>query len=124
MAATPTLLTSQPQYDSTQATQIVRGTIALTGNYGTGASHGDVLNLAQYGVLSNNPPLRVLIYEQPAAGTTPTGYQLGYAAGANPSNGQLTIMNGAATEYTEGSAYNAALLAAVIYFEAIFLLGQ
>lgn len=124
MAATPTLLTSQPQYDSTQATQIVRGTIALTGNYGSGTSHGDVLNLALYGVQSNNPPLRVLIYEQPPAGTAPTGYQLGYAPGSNPSNGQITIMSAPATEYTEGSAYNAALLAAVIYFEAIFLLGQ
>jgi hypothetical protein len=124
MSAIATLSTGLVQTDSTQATQIARGTIALAGNYGGGATHGDTLNLALYGIQSNLPPLRVLIFETPPAGTAPTGYQLGYAPGTNPSNGQLTIMGGPATEYTEGSAYNAALLAAVLNFEAIFPLGN
>jgi hypothetical protein len=130
MSATAKLLTGLPVNDSTDATQIVRGTIALTGNYGGGATHGDVLNLALYGVQSNYPPVRVFIYEQPAAGSAPTGYQYEYAVGTNPSNGQLVVLGSGASagaplqEYTQGSAYSAGLLAATLYFEALFLLGS
>lgn len=118
------------QSDSTQATQIVRGKIALTGNYGGANTHGDTLNLGFYGVQSNNPPLRVLIYENPPAGTAPSGYALGYAPGTDPTNGVLTVFGtgaaagGPGQEFTEASAYDAALLAAVIEFEAVFPLGN
>lgn len=123
------LNTGLPVTDSTQSTQIARGTITLTGNYGSGTSHGDTLNLALYGIQSNTPPVRVLIYEMPPAGTAPTGYDFEYTVGSNPSNGQLFIKGGAAAgapgqEYTQGSAYSAALLAADLFFEAVFLLGQ
>lgn len=124
MAAKATLNTGLAQSDSTQATQVVRGTIALTGNYGPGATSGDVLNLALFGVQSNQPPLRVLVYEMPAAGTAPTGYLFGYEVGTDPSNGRLSIMTSEGVEYVQGSAYSAALLAAALFFEAIFPLGN
>lgn len=123
MAATATVLQQLSYNDTTQATQIVRGKIVLTGNYGTSSSHGDTLALNLYNVQSNQPPLFVEIIEMPAAGTAATGYNFGYALGSNPSNGLLTITNGT-TEYTEGSAYSAGLLAAALYFQAFFPLGN
>lgn len=120
-----TLTTGLAQTDTTQATQVVRGKIALSGNYGGGATHGDVLNLALYGVQSNYPPLEVRIYEMPPAGTAPTGYEFGYALGADPTSGLLTIIDPTTrAEYTQGSAYSAGLLAAALYFTAIFPLGN
>lgn len=124
MSAAATLNTGLAQTDSTQATQVVRGMIALTGNYGDGATSGDPLNLAKYGVQSSQPPLRVLIYEAPPAGTAPTGYLFGYELGTDPSNGRISIMSAVATEYALGTAYSAALLGAKLFFEAIFPLGN
>jgi hypothetical protein len=130
MSTAATLNTGLAQSDATQATQIVRGAIALSGNYGDGATSGDPLNLAKYGVQSNRPPLRVLIYEMPPAGTAPTGYVYVYEVGTDPSNGRISILGtGAAAgdplqEYTLGAAYSAGLLAAALFFEAVFPLGN
>jgi len=124
---------SLPVTDTTQSTQIVRGSITLSGNYGGGATNGDTLNLAVYPTQSPKTPLRVLVYEQPAAGTAPTGYYFGYAAGTNASNGLLVVsqngaINSPATQITQGSAYPTALVTAAtagyLKFEAIFPLGQ
>lgn len=123
MSAIATLTTGLVQNDTTQATQIARGSIALTATYGPGATSGDLLNLALYDVQSNAAPVRVLVYEMPAAGTAPTGYLFGYEVGSTPANGRLSIMTSEGVEYTQGSAYSAALLAAALFFEAIFTLG-
>lgn len=106
-------------------TQIITGTVALTGNYGTSTSHGDVLDFSKFsyqgiGVQSDQLPISVDFQENPPAGTAPSGYSFGYAPGTTLPLGQLTIMNGAATEYSQGSAYSAPLLAAVITFQAVF----
>lgn len=135
MATAVTPNSGLSQSDSTQATQVVRGSIALTANYGGGATHGDTLNLAFFGVQSNNPPLEVEIFEIPPAGTAPSGYIFGYAPGTNASNGVLTVLQspaiaaapataGPLSEYPEGTAYSAALLAAVLHFRATFALGN
>jgi hypothetical protein len=133
MAAVATANKSLPVADTTQSTQIVRGTIALSGVYGGASTNGDTLNLAISSVRSPKVPIRVLIYEQPAAGTAPTGYQFMYGAGTNATNGVLIVLqNGAinspAAQITAAGAYLTALLTAsaagYIHFEAIFPLGQ
>lgn len=95
MAATATGITIQPILDSTQSTQIVRGSIGLSGNYGGGATNGDTLNLGVYPNQSATAPIRVFIYEEPAAGTAPTGYTFLYAKGTDPTNGLLVVLEGA-----------------------------
>jgi Na+/glutamate symporter len=120
MAATATVdSTYSALHDTTQATQIVRGSIALSGNYGSASSHGDTLALNLYGIQSATL-VRCFIYEQPAAGTAPTGTLWGYAKGTTLANGLLTAMTAYNTEYSEGSAYTTAQKAAVLRFEAVF----
>lgn len=118
IVATPTSVISNP--DTTEREIIVDYALVLTANYGGANTHGDTVDLSADVVKSSAVPNRVEVIEAPPAGTAPTGYQLGYAPGTTQKNGVLTIMNGAATEYTEGSAYSAPLLAAVITLRAWF----
>ena len=120
MAAVATVDSSYAQNDTTQSTQIVRGTVTLSGNYGTGSSHGDTLSFAKiYGIQSTSVPLRVFIYEQPPAGTAPSFYSAVYQKGTTIANGAVNFSL-AGTEYTEGSAYSGAIATAVWKFEAVF----
>lgn len=109
--------------NTTSATQIVNGSIALAANYGSSGTHGDTLNFGLYGIQSATL-VRCIVYEQPAAGTAPTGYQWGFAKGSTINNGLLTCMSAVATEYGNGSAYSAPQLAAVLRFEATFEVGK
>ncbi len=112
--------------DTTQATQIVRGTITLSGNYGGGATNGDTLSFSG---MPNNPtnavPLRVFIYEQPAAGTAPGGWRAIFCPGTTIANGVVAFFNGT-TQLSQGAAYSgtAAVANAVWAFEAIFPVGM
>lgn len=116
-----TTLTLNTPVDVTQQSFIVEGTIVLSGNYGGASTHGDTLNFSGLPTIGSNAlPSWVEFGEFPVAGAAPTGYSFGYAPGTTQANGVLTIMNGAATEYTQGSAYSAPLLAAVIRFRAEF----
>lgn len=134
MAAVAKANKSLPIADTTQGTQIVRGNITLSGVYGGASTHGDTLNLAVFPTQSPKTPLRVFIYEQPAAGTAPTGYEFDYGAGTNATNGVFIVLQGNASasspmsEITAASAYPAALVTAAtagyLKFEAIFPLGQ
>ena len=110
---TPLQVLSNP--DTTGRQVIAEGTVALTGNYGGGATHGDTLNLTQLGdaLKTSNLPTQVEVWEAPPAGTNPTGYQFIFCPGTTLANGVLNISNNLA-EYTEGSAYSAGLLAAVL----------
>jgi hypothetical protein len=123
LAAIATLNTGLSQTDTTQATQIARGTIALTGSMAAG---GDILNLALYGVQSNYPPLAVFVYEYPLVGATVTGYSFVYLQGADPSSGKLVPVLGGVP--LAAGAYPAPLLtesaAGGIQFEAVFALGS
>ena len=109
--------------DVTQREQFYTGTIALSGNYGGGATHGDTLNLAIPGVSSNSVPTRVEIYEQPSAGTAPSFYTGVYQKGTTIANGAVNFSL-AGVEYAEGTAYAGALAAAVWKFRAWFPLGR
>ncbi len=122
MAATITAVNTNVNPDVTNREVIVYFTVPLTGNYGGGATHGDVLNLTQLQDLlkSSQLPLQVELWEAPPAGTAPSGYGYVFAPGTTQANGQLVVLagpaalSGPASEYPEGTAYNAALLAAVI----------
>jgi hypothetical protein len=120
-----TVVTVDPTYarnDTSQSTQIVRGTITLSGNYGTSTSHGDTLSFANvYGIQSRSIPLRVFIYEQPAAGVAPTFFEATYQAGTTNANGAVNFQKGG-TELTEAVAYSSANVGspAIWKFEAIF----
>lgn len=106
--------------DFTQNRTIIEGIIALSGNYGGAASHGDTLSFAGFDqIKANSVPVFVEIEEAPPAGTAPTGYNFVFCPGTSQANGVLAIMN-ALVEYTEGSAYSAGLLAAVLQFRAEF----
>ena len=120
MTATAAPYSGLAQLDTTQSTQIERGTIVLTGNYTAG---GDTLNLtgAKFKTQSAKPPIRVFFTEQPTASVAPSGNLFYYEAGTTPANGKLRVMT-STTEFAAG-AYSAALLAANIQYEAVFSLG-
>lgn len=121
MSAKITAIVAPQNPDTTGREVLVYGTIALTANYGGGATHGDTLDLTQLGDLlkSSQLPTQVDIWESPPAGTLPSFYQFVFCPGTTQKNGVISIGSNL-TEYTEGSAYSAALLAAVINFCAWF----
>ncbi len=97
MATTATPVTAPQNPDTTGRQTLVDFTVVLTGNYGSGASNGDTLDLTPLMAQSSQLPTWVEIGEYPVAGTAPTGYQFGYAPGTTIANGKLTIMGAAGT---------------------------
>lgn len=104
-----------------QGAQIMTGTLTFTGNYGTSTSHGEVFDLSQLAYqklgLQVSPGVIPLceFFETVPAGTLPSGYNFLYCPGTTIQTCQIAILNGL-SEYTEGSAYNAALLATTVSF--------
>ena len=109
--------------DTTEATQIVRGTLTFSGDY---ATHGDTLSFANvYGIQSHTVPLRVFVYEAPPAGTSPSGYIYIFCPGTTIANGALTIFttgtaSGDPLNELAAAAYPAGITGAVVKFEAVF----
>lgn len=118
MSATATLSPIGPQpVDTTQNQIIADYTITFAGTYSAGSVNGDTLNLADGRVPTGQAPSRVEIYDEPAAGTAPTGYHFVYAKGSNATNGKIVVMVGATgvdTQLTQNATYatNAAALVA------------
>lgn len=85
---TPVIAPQNP--DVTERQLIVDGTVTLSGSY---TPHGDTLHLTQFGDLlkSDQLPLRVQIWEAPAAGTSPTFAQFVFCPGTTQANGLLAI---------------------------------
>lgn len=109
--------------DKTQDSILLEGSLTLTGNYGGAATHGDVMSFGSLDqVKSSYSPKRVRVFEAPPAGTAPQGiYEYTYCPGTTSENGQLYIWDTATdAELTEGAAYPAGLLTAVLRFEAYF----
>src|SRR5271154_924543 len=102
MTATATPYAGLGQLDSTQSTQISRGTVTLTTNY---ASGGDTLNLtgAKFKTQSTHAPLRVFFTEQPTASVAPSGYILYYQPGTTAANGKIRITTSAGVEFSAGA---------------------
>lgn len=121
MAATVTLnSTVQPILDTTQGSQLVRGTVAFTGSYPAG---GDTLNLSAYPTQSAQPPVLVLFTETPSASVAPSGCLYYYQPGTTTANGLIRVTTAANTEVSAG-AYPSEVLAANVSFVAIFPLGM
>jgi hypothetical protein len=112
--------------DATEKHLIVDGTLALSGNYGGGATHGDTLSFAGFDAIkSSSVPARVEIFEAPPAGTSATGYVYNFSPGTTQANGVMQVFTGGAaqsglTELTQGSAYSAGAQAAALKFRAFF----
>lgn len=125
--------------DKTLNQVLVEGTLTLTGNYGSGASHGDAINFANATggdlIKSEYPPRRVEIFENQQSasagvGNAPLGYTYIYCQGTTQNNGLLQVLGagagGATTgdpEFTQGAAYSAgspSLNNAVLRFRAWF----
>lgn len=119
--------------DRTRTRQIVEGTLTLSGNYGTGSSHGDTVNFAQFDqIKSDYPPVWVEVKEDQGAGNAPLGFKYNYATGTTQGNGVLQITGGAAgsgqggAEITEGGAYSGttpSLNNVVLRFRSAFAWG-
>lgn len=123
MAATATKSKGYPVTDTTQSTQIIRGTIAFAGNYPTG---GDILDLSHIGAQSRKPPVRVFVYEQPPAGTSPVGWEFVYCPGTTQANGRLVLEGTGAAAGALGQLAAGAypvFPAGSVVFEAVFLTG-
>jgi hypothetical protein len=132
MAAIATLRTAIPTTDTTQSTQVVRGTIAFTGS-APASPAADTLALNLYGVQSDLIPIRVDIFEYPPVGTPPTGYTFVYQFGTGPADGAIVVEQGGAAVSNPSApipagAYPAALVTAsaagYIQFQAEFALGN
>lgn len=119
LTITPLAVLSNP--DTTSREVIVDGTIVPTANYGGAATHGDTCNLLQLGdaAKSSQLPLRVVVWENPPAGTLPTYYQFVFCPGTTQANGVLSIGSNL-VEFTQGSAYSTVLLAASLRIRAWF----
>lgn len=126
MAAAATIDKTYNRNDTTQATQIARGSITLSGSY---ATHGDTLDLSQlFGVQSRKAPVEVRVFEAPAAGTSPSGYVYIFCPGTDGTNGKLTIFTtgtaaGDPLNELAAGAYPAGLTGATIKFVAFFPVG-
>lgn len=90
MAATITAIIAPQNPDTTGREIIVDGTVVLSGSYVT---HGDAFNLQQLGdfLKSSQLPTRVTVWEDPAAGTSPTFAQFVFCPGTTQANGLLAI---------------------------------
>lgn len=115
-------ITAVATYTSVDAgAQIMTGTLTFSGNYGSATSHGEIFDLSALAYqklgLQVSPGIIPLceFFETVLAGTLPSGYNFLYCPGTTLQTCQLAVMNGT-TEYTEGSAYNAALLATSVSF--------
>lgn len=111
-------MSDQSLFDEGRTDFTVYGFLTLTGNYGGVSTHGDTVDFSKLGIPTQSLPRMVSIYETPPAGTAPNGYIFNYCPGTTLANGVVTILNNL-TEYTQGSAYSAGLLAAVIRFQLI-----
>jgi hypothetical protein len=121
MAIAAKMISSYAQNDTTQSTQIVRLALTLTGNYGGSTTHGDTIDLGTvYGIQSQSVPIRVFVYQQPAAGTAPGNTTGIFCPGTTIHNGVISFAN-AGTELTGGAAYTGAAAAAVWVVEAVFM---
>ena len=124
MAIKAAMISSYAQNDTTQATQIVRLSLTLTGNYGASSpvdTNGDTIDFGTvYGIQSTSVPIRVFVYQQPPAGTAPGNCNGIFCPGTTIHNGVISFAN-AGTQLTRGSAYTGAAGSAVWVVEAVFM---
>lgn len=140
IVAAPLNVSYAPYYDTTQATQIIRGTLTFSGSYVAG---GDTVNFSTHAVGVGNPLasnrrcIGMQFWEEPASGTAVAGVAAlmtyrNVAAKPSAANGVIQIVTAATisgTTVTAGTelgagAYSATITGAKVFFEAIFVLGS
>jgi hypothetical protein len=87
--------------------------LALSGNYGTAASHGDTLSFQNVNnplLPSSQPPISCFIYEQQAPGTAPAFYQATYQPGTTRDAGTVGFSLAGVETPVAGAAYAGAIL--------------
>ena len=119
----PVVIGKITKIDATLSSEIVEGTLTVSGSYPTGT--GDTLSFAgQDQIKSRTPPRFVLIDEFPAAGTLASGLVYGFAPGTTLANGQMQVFVGGASASVKmaqlGNVTYASVGAANIYFRAEF----
>jgi hypothetical protein len=97
--------------------------LALSGNYGTAGSHGDVFSFASI----NNPelpssqiPQVVWVFEQQVAGAAPSFYQGTYNSGGTRDTGSISFSLGGVETPAAGAAYSGAILTTNWFAQVVF----
>jgi hypothetical protein len=105
--------------DFTQATELVSGSLTLSGNYGNHSpANGDTLDFTGFDKIKSQQ-----IFQYPASPNAPVAYSFIYGQGTTQKNGVLIVISLATgLPLTDASAYPGALTAptANIRFEACF----
>jgi hypothetical protein len=115
MAITPTKSNVLGNPTTDERTVAILLALALSGNYGGAATHGDTLSFSLLSeIASDQVPFSVLIFEAPPAGTAPSFYTGIYCPGTTRDNGVVNFSL-AGTEFTQGNAYSGALSTAVFF---------
>ncbi len=77
--------------DFTQNTELVSGTLTLSGNYGDGSpANGDLLDLTGFDrIKSQQVPLWMFIFQYPESPNAPVPYSFLYGRGDDQANARL-----------------------------------
>jgi hypothetical protein len=98
--------------DFTQSTELVSGSLTLSGNYGDlSPANGDTLDFTGFDkIKSQQIPLWVRIFQYPESPNAPVQYSFLYGHGTDQSNGVLIVIDTTTgLPLTDAAAYPAAL---------------
>ncbi len=117
MAIVVTASTGVVQTDTTQSTQVFRGTLTFSGSYVEG---GDTVSLANaFGIQSLSLPLEVEIIQKIPTGQAPV-YTLTYLYGSTTANGAIYIFDDVSSEELAAGAYASPFTDGVFEIKAYF----
>jgi hypothetical protein len=94
--------------DFTQNTELVSGTLTLTGDYGDGSpANGDIIDLTGFDrIKSQQVPLWMFIFQYPVSPNAPVAYSFLYGRGTDQSNGVLIVIDSTTgLPLTDSAAY-------------------
>jgi hypothetical protein len=98
--------------DFTQSTELVSGSLTLSGNYGDlSPANGDTLDFTGFDrIKSQQIPLWVRVFQYPTSPNAPVQYSFLYGHGTDQSNGVLIVIDTTTgLPLTDAAAYPAAL---------------
>ena len=98
--------------DFTQSTELVNGSLTLSGNYGNHSpANGDTMSFVGFDkIKSQQVPLWVRIFQDPTSPAAPVHYSFLYGHGTTQANGVLIVIDTTTgLPLTDAAAYPAAL---------------
>lgn len=113
--------------DQSDRLSTIYGTITTAGSYPAAGSGGDTLSFGGLDqIKSGVAPLRVYVLEQPAAGSTPSGYNYTFCPGTTLANGKLVLLaNSGSSNHPQaelsGNPTYASLSLSPLVYEAVFV---